>query len=203
MTARRGAPWSMGALGSTVPTWRTRPASDTAGGVAAAAAGLCWTVKAMAILATGEQPPLLFELAPVLMAGAVLVLGRQLARERPRHICTGVAVAALVASAAVLAGQVIPLSPVAYGVAMASANALVLVGLVVAGISLRGCRRGHLPLALGLVTLPALLVGGLVAEIFGERVLEVPLLALGIAWVVLGVELSRGRYVIGRGAPHC
>lgn len=158
------------------------------------AAGLCWTVKAVAILATGQQPALLFELAPLLMAFAVLVLARQLPPGKPRIVCAVVATAALLAGVAVLTGQAMPLPTVAYGIAMAGANLLILVGLVTAGLSLRGRLAAHLPLVLGLVTVPALLIGGLAAELIGERALEVPLVALGAAWIALGVRLSRGRY---------
>lgn len=157
-------------------------------------AGLCWTFKAVAILATGDQPALLFELAPLLMAIAVLVLGHQLPSGKPRTICAGTATAALLAGVAVLAEQVMPLPTVAYGIAMAGANLLILVGLVTAGLSLGRRLGARLPLVLGLVALPALLVGGLAAELMGERALELPLVALGAAWMVLGVQLSRGRY---------
>lgn len=157
-------------------------------------AGLCWTVKAVAILATGDQPALLFELAPLFMAIAVLVLGQQLPRGKRRTICVGTATVALLAGVAVLAERVVPLPTVAYGIAMAGANLLILVGLVTAGLSLGRRLEARLPLVLGLVTVPALLVGGLAAELMGERALELPLVALGAAWMVLGVQLSRGRY---------
>lgn len=158
------------------------------------AAGLCWAVKAIAILATGQQPALLFELAPLLMAFAVLVLGQQLPPGQPRIVCAVVATAALLAAVTVLGGQVIPLPTVAYGVAMTGANLMVIVGLVTAGLSLRRRMEAHLPLVLGLVTIPALLIGGLAAELLGERSLEVPLASLGAAWMALGVQLCRGQY---------
>lgn len=184
----------MALSGSTVPERHLGTLADAAGGIAAVAAGLCWTVKAVAILAAGQQPPFLFELAPSLMALAILVLGAQLPPGRPRTICAVVAPAALLAGLAVLIGQVMPLPTVAYGIAMAGANLLILVGLVAAGLSLRGLLEVHLPLWLGLVTVPALLIGGFAAELVGERALEVPLVALGVAWIALGVQLSRGRY---------
>ena len=158
------------------------------------AAGLCWTVKAVAILATGHQPALLFELAPLLMAIAALMLGQLLPPGRPRIVCAGAAAAALIAGVAVLADHVMPLPTVAYSTAMAGANLLVLVVLVIVGLSLRRRLDRRLPLALGLVTLPALLVGGVAAELLGERALELPLVALGAAWMALGVQLFRGRY---------
>jgi hypothetical protein len=158
------------------------------------AAGLCWVVKAVAVLATGQQPALLFELAPLLMACAILVLGQQLPPGKPRIVCAVVASTAIVAGMIVLGGHVMQLPTVAYGVAMAGANLMVLVGLVTAGLSLRRRQEAHLPLVLGLVALPALLIGGLAAELLGERALEVPLAGLGAAWIALGVQLGRGRY---------
>jgi hypothetical protein len=195
VTAVQNGPLSsMAFSGSTVPGWRPQTLADVAGGIAAVAAGLCWTVKAVAILATGQQPAFLFELAPVLMAFAILVLGWQLPPGKPRTICAVVATAALLAGLAVVTGQVMLLPAIAYGIAMVGANLLILVGLVIAGLSLRRRLGAHLPLVLGLVTFPALLVGGLAAELIGERALEVPLVALGVAWIALGVQLARGRY---------
>jgi hypothetical protein len=54
--------------------------------------------------------------------------------------------------------------------------------------------RWTLPLVIGVTTMPAVLVGGLLAAMFGERLLGVPLVALGAAWVALGGNLLRGRY---------
>jgi len=160
-------------------------------------AGLCWTVKAVAILATGDQPALLFELAPLLMAVAVLVLGQQLPPGRARVVCVGVGAVALSGGVAVLAGHLVPLSTVAYGIAMAGANVAIMIALVIAGVTLRRGLGAQLPLVLGLATVPALLLGGLAAELLGERALELPLGALGVAWIVLGLRLARGRYRSG------
>ena len=179
-----------------MPNSRLPTFTGAAGGIAAVAAGLCWTVKAVAILLTGDQPALLFELAPLLMAIAVLVLGQQLPSGGPHTTVAFMATAALLAGVAVLAEQVMPLPTVVYGIAMAGANLFVLVGLVTAGLSLARRLQARLPLVLGLVTVPALLVGGLAAELMGERALELPLVALGAAWLVLGFQISRGRYRI-------
>lgn len=164
-----------------------------AGGIAAVAAGTCWAVKAVAILLTGRQPALLFELAPVLMASVVLALAWQLPAGRCRRISVGAATMALLGGVVVLLDQALPVGDVAYGVAMGGANLLVLLGLVVAGNLLR--RMGDtLPLALGLVTVPAIVAGGLVSTVAGDRALEVPLVMLGMVWTVLGVRLAHGRY---------
>jgi hypothetical protein len=61
-------------------------------------------------------------------------------------------------------------------------------------VSVRRRLGNRLPLVLGLVTVPAILIGGAAAELLGERALELPLVALGATWVALGVQLARGRY---------
>lgn len=159
------------------------------------AAGLCWTAKAVAILVTGRQPALLFEMSPLLMAVAVLVMGQQLPPGRRRTVCVGMAAGALLLGVAVLTDEVTALPMVASSIAIAGANLLILACLITVGLSVRRRLGSHLPLVLGLVTVPALLVGGLAAELLGERALELPLVALGVAWMALGVELSRGRYL--------
>lgn len=185
---------SMVRSSSTVLRGRLRTFTGLAGGIAAVVAGLCWTVKAVAILVTGQQPALLFELAPSLMAVAVLFLGQQLPPGNRRILCVGMATGALLLGVAVLTDAVIALPTVAYSIAIAGANLLILACLVTVGLSVSRRLGSHLPLVLGLVTVPAILFGGLAAEIMGERALELPLVALGAAWMVLGVQLSRGRY---------
>jgi hypothetical protein len=170
-----------------------RPFEPVVTGAAAAAAGLCWLVKAVAILATGNQPRLVFELAPALMAVAVLGLARHLPPGRVRTVSSRAAAVAVGAGVTVLAGQVLPLPELVDAAAMATANVGVLACLVLAGLSLRRGRGAHLPLFLGVATVPALLLGGLAAALFGERALEVPLVALGAGWVALGIQLFRGR----------
>ncbi len=48
-----------------------------------------------------------------------------------------------------------------------------------------------LPLGLGLGMIPALAVGIILEVAFGERYLEVPLVAIGSAWMVVGYRLRR------------
>lgn len=168
--------------------------SALAGGLGAIAAGLCWIIKGSAILVTGDQPALLFELAPSLMAVAVVVLGSQLPHGRARGVCLGAGAASFLLGLGVLVDQVRALPTVASSIAVAGANLLVLACLVVAGSSLRRRLGSRLPLGLGLVTVPALLLGGLAAALVGERALELPLVVLGVAWTALGERLARGHY---------
>ena len=169
------------------------------GGVCAVLGGLCWVGKSSAILATGVQPGILFELAPLLMAVSVVVLARQLIPSPARTRAELLAAAAGVAAAVVAANEAVRLPEVVAGTAMAAANLLTLAVLIVAGIQIK--RRiegvaGWLPLMLGLLTVPAILMGGALAAVLGERALEVPILALGLIWTVFGVCLATRCYRI-------
>lgn len=150
------------------------------------AAGLCWTVKAVHRLVPASNRRWCSSWLRCSWLSRSWFSGRQVPPGKPRIIRAVVATAAFLASLAVLAGQVMPLPTVVYGIAMAGANLLVLVGLVTVGLSLRRGLGAHLPLVLGLVTIPALLIGGLAAELVGDQALEVPLVALGVAWRGLG-----------------
>ncbi len=130
------------------------------GGLAAACAGASWVGKAAAILATGIQPPMLFELAPLLMAVAVLGLAWQLPASAQRTTSARVAVVASIAAMPVLLDEVTPLPAFVTRAGMATANLLVLVGLAVVGVYLHRHLRRVLPLLLALMTVPAVMAGG-------------------------------------------
>ncbi len=164
------------------------------GGLAAVVAGLCWVVKAGSILVTGIQPPLVFEVAPLLMAAGVLGLARQAPVGRPRRVGSAVAAVALLASIPEAVSELWPLPATLAGITLAGSTLLVLAGLVLLGADLRRRVGARLPLALGLATLPAIIAGGLLAMFLGERLLELPLLVLGVAWTTLGVRMLQERY---------
>jgi hypothetical protein len=91
-----------------------------------------------------------------------------------------------------------PLPRLVAGSAIALANILILFSLLLSGVGLWRRMRLTLPLVIAGITVPAVLSGGLLAARFGERALEVPLAALGAAWVVFGGLLLQGRYRPGR-----
>lgn len=159
------------------------------GGIAAICAGACWIVKASAILATGVQPPVLFESAPLLMAIAALGLASQVTGSSRRVASMLVAMVALVAATPVLLDEVAPLPAFVTGAGMATAHMLILVALAVVGLDLR--RRLHrvLPLLIAVMTVPAVVAGGLLMALVGERALEMPILLLGGAWTALGMSM--------------
>lgn len=174
------------------------------GALAAIAGGAAWAIKAAAILATGAQPPLLFELGAPLLVVAVAGLHATVA---PQTRGARVGLASLMGAVlCLLAGIVMAaarpawrpvddsLTPVG---AMAFAGALlVLVSLALIGRraqverALPG-RARHLPLALAIGALPALALGGALAEVGGERLLELPLLGIAGCWIVVGAMMLR------------
>jgi hypothetical protein len=180
VTARRGP-------SSDVSAHRRAPA--LVAGWAALGGGLCWVVKGGAILATGVQPPLLFEVAPLLMGLAVLALARLSHRRALGTVLGSVATGAAVP---VLVDEVVAVPEALTGGGMALATLAVLAGLAVVGTGPgRSGPSGRLPLLLATCTLPAVLLGGALTVPFGERALEIPIVALGAAWALLGGRLLR------------
>lgn len=72
--------------------------------------------------------------------------------------------------------------------------------LLTGQLCLLGVRPAPAPLTFwtGVGTVPALLVGGVLAEV-DERLLEIPLLCLGLAWTSIGLmTLRRSAYALTR-----
>lgn len=151
------------------------------GAIAALLGGLAWVVKGAAILVVGDQPPLLFEAAPGLFAVALTSIAyAALQPSRRRTAAMGLGaisgVAGVTALLSDLVGEVV-------GAALAASSLTLLAGLLILG------RRGRWPAPLawsiGLGMVPALVVGGILAEL-DERLLEIPLVCLGLAWMLVG-----------------
>lgn len=158
-------------------------------------------MKGTAILVTGNQPPVVFEAAGFAFPIALLGLHALLASRRPVHPRGGGATAAaalVVGLAALGVGTVADHPPKALTTA-----AIVTVSLcTVASLLLLGgaARRSpglperwkSLPWFMGLAIVPSLtIVGGLLAAVH-ERLLEIPIVALGVAWVLLGLAMLDG-----------
>ncbi len=79
-------------------------APNTAGG-AAALGGLCWMIKAGVILVTGDQPPVLFAVGPLLFALGVIGLAQMLPVPRGR-LGVGAQILAAIAGLATLGSLV-------------------------------------------------------------------------------------------------
>lgn len=168
-------------------------------GWAAAVGGAMWMAKGTAILVTGAQPPLLFELALLLFPVGLLGLYARLGGHHGRLRSAGGAASLVALVAGAIAASVFAVDPDATGVvpglaiagsALGSVVGLVLLGLVARQTNAFPTPWTRLPLQLGLAT-PVLLtvVGGMLSEI-NERLLEVPLVLVAIAWVKLGLLIA-------------
>ncbi len=170
------------------------------GAVAAALGGAAWLIKAVAILATGDQPPLVFEVAPLMFALALLGM-RAMLGARPQE-CTGVVGgwAAAVAAALAVASLAMTFgasssgegfSPLTFSTFLCVLGGLILIGLASRHRTELARPVRVLPLLLGVFTFPLVAVGG-VLEAVNERLLELPLVVLGLAWIVLGRSMWTG-----------
>lgn len=157
------------------------------GGLAAMVGGLMWVVKGGAILLTGQQPPAVFEAAMPLFAVGLLGLHARLdGRGGPLG-----KVGALVAYAALAAGAIVLMAPLAPFYAVAGFGPFL--GLVLLGSATLQARVfpppwSALPLAMGLGGPLLILAGGGLA-LMSERLLEIPIMLVGLAWMLLGYSV--------------
>ncbi len=82
----------------------------------------------------------------------------------------------------------------------------IFVGLVLLGIAVRRAdalpgRWRSLPLAIGAGGFPLMIVVGGVLEALSERLLEIPLVVLGLAWIALGYAICHAPDSHGAPAP--
>jgi hypothetical protein len=175
------------------------------GGFAAIAGGAMWAVKAVAILVSGDQPPYFFEAAPLPFAIALLVLRARLGEAGGSLVTAGrlVALVVIAASAVNLLEESLTDREVVPAISSA-VDALVgvgpLIGLILLGYAGRrrvppSWRPGPLELA-ALYPLSAVLLVPLAVIVdldgaTGERLIEIPVLAIGLGWIALGLGLAR------------
>ncbi len=167
-------------------------------GFAAAVGGALWVVKGTAIILTGDQPEYIFELAPAFFAVGLVGLYALL---QGRGGTPGRAGGLLA-----LAGLGLAVPNTAYYVAttddegvvlnvtIALASLAIFAGLVLLGIAVRRAdalpgRWRSLPLAIGAGAVPLTIVVGGVLEAVSERLFEVPIVVLGLAWIALGYAI--------------
>ncbi len=157
------------------------------GGLAAMVGGLMWIVKGGSILITGQQPPVVFEAALPLFAVGLLGLHARLGGHGGPLGKAGV----LVASTALAAAAIVLVAPLPPFYAVAGFGPFL--GLVLVGSATLQARVfrppwGALPLAMGLGGPLLILAGGGLALI-NERLLEIPIVLVGLAWMLLGYSV--------------
>jgi hypothetical protein len=167
------------------------------GGLAAMLGGLLWVVKGGGILLTGHQLPAVFEAAMPLFAVGLLGLHARLDGRGGPLGKAGV----LVAYAALASTVIVLIAPLAPFYAVAGFGPFL--GLVLLGSATlqEGVFRlpwSALPLAMGLGGPLLILAGGGLALI-SERLLEIPIVLVGFAWMLLGysVLIVKGASVQG------
>lgn len=169
------------------------------GGVAAVVGGLLWVVKGGVILATGEQPAHLFELAPSFLSACVVALAFALpSRWKGRKVALFAAVFGLVAALATAAQHLAGRSSEPW---MGLAFLGILVGLL--GAAIGGARvrspgsRYVLAFALAFPLLAFAVPGAAYAlgasDAFMARFIDVPIVLLGAGWMALGALMLRVR----------
>ena len=174
-------------------------------GGAAAIGGLCWLLKSGLILLTGEQPLLLFEVAPAFFAIAIVGLAGRVNGQS--GLARAGAMIAIAGGVAALLNSVREVFIAATGMVLMEIELISiaagfgwLFGLLFVGISMwrRQTFSGRwrlLPVLLAVVPFPMIILLSIVGEAMGlapavgERLIEIPLLLLGLGWMALGWHL--------------
>lgn len=202
-----------------------RPAISSLLPVGAAAAvlgGIVWSVKGLLVMSAGVDVVAGVDLGTAFVAlqglFALAVLGLSelvVARAHPDDVVPGgrrnaigrgaswIALALSVVLAAwwVFRGDIGDHSAIAFAALACSLAWIAGAGLVGVSALRRDALAGPfrwVPLAVGLGAIPLFLVFGLASNFLGERLLEVPVLAIGLLWVALGVSLIRGEAIPAR-----
>lgn len=158
-------------------------------------------MKGVGILATGDQPPVVFELGPPLFAVGLIGLYARVGQKGGRAAVAGfvlacvsillagvLLVAWVVASDALPAGEddFTPLSLVIAGASVSFIAGLVLLGIAVRRAHVLPPRWRSFPLAVGVFAVPGIMIGGGILSELSERLLEIPLVAFALGWIVIG-----------------
>ena len=157
------------------------------GGLAAMVGGLMWVVKGGAILLTGQQPPVVFEAAmPLFAVGLVGLHARLEGRGGPLGKAGVLVAYTALASAAIVLMR--PLAPFYAVAGFGPFLGLVLLGSATLQARVFPSPWSALPLAIGLGGPLLILAGGGLALI-SERLLEIPIVLVGLAWMLLGYSV--------------
>ena len=157
------------------------------GGAAGLAGGLAWVIKGAAILVADDQPPLAFGIAFPLFGLSLLGVAHLTLRGIRRRVVVTLAWLAVITGLVALLSELLDQG---WDVSIAASSLALLLGQ----LTLARSGRAPAPLTfwIGVGTLPALAVGGALAEI-DERLLEIPLVCVGLAWMLVGWVTLRNR----------
>ncbi|GAA2470838.1 hypothetical protein [Terrabacter carboxydivorans] len=176
-----------------------------AGAIAAMLGGLFWAMKATGLMVARYQPPVVYEIAPIFFAFAVIGLHASLGASRSRLARAGLVLAGIAELCAVVAalGQflgpadwiptgdtVTVLTPFITLSMLGSVAGLLLVGLVVRRTAALPGRWAGYPLALAISVIP-LIASSAVFQAIHPRLFELPTLVVGLGWIVLGAVMAR------------
>lgn len=153
--------------------------------------------KAALIMSVGDQPEYLFEVAPMLFAFGLIGLHRVLQGTGGQIGRVGgwFAYLSLVLSFAKLLFNTteVRTSEQSFNPLILASTLSVFISLLLLGIAHRKNRTGglrwpSLPFIVGVSAFPLIMVGGLL-ETVSERLLEVPILLIGLGWMTIGVSI--------------
>ena len=174
------------------------------GGLAAMLGGVLWVFKGGAIMLTGEQPPVVFSAAQPLFAAGLVGLHARLGGRGGRLGRTGLLVAYVALLSALVALVGFTLVPAGWvpNEAMKGVSSvtevlagfgtflsLVLLGIATLRVKAMPAPWRALPLVMGVGAVPLILVGGILLELVNERLVELPIVLLGLAWMLLGYSV--------------
>lgn len=157
---------------------------------------MCLAAKAIVILLTGDQPPYLFEVAGLPLGLGLLLVARWTLAQHgsSRRLKVAAALASIAALAATYATVMElasrPIAEPVESVLAVSSGMVPLVAALLIGLRLRATtgsarRIGQRSLLVVLVFLPAIIVGGIAADVAGERYFELGLLVVAGTWLAL------------------
>jgi hypothetical protein len=147
-------------------------------------------VKSVAILATGDQPPLLFEISPFFFALGVLGLARALDLHNPRR--RAVPALGVIALLAAAIAAITEMTGEVFGPALAVATLAGIAGALVSGWRPGGDPTKRALVLIAIAVVPTMLIGGILSEI-NERLLEIGLLGYAFVWALAGLRLVARR----------